>query len=181
VNTRFERLPLAAEEESKPYAHLYYRELTPVPGDVLRDIESGPIDPRDALAVADVNALLTPGYMARETGYCFLADGSGYTAVLTRMPGVTGEMLQWWLCRHPLEDLRYKIRYPGAHTAIGDIGIGVRGESPFPVADTVCHLFVTRSNTPSPRDLKPVLSLTPKHGSLILNSQLPWAARQKIC
>jgi len=129
MNMSTKRPRLTAEEETRPYAHFYYQEMAPVSEDVLRDIESGPIDPRDALPIADVNHLLNPGYLARETGYCFLPDGSGYTAVLTRMPGVTGKMLEWWFCWHPLEDLRYKIWYPGAHT-----GISVR--DPKRAADT---------------------------------------------
>jgi phloretin hydrolase len=118
MNTDRHLPDLAEEEKAKPYARFYYREPAPIPDDVQRDIDSGHIDPRNALAIADVNELLNPGYLARETGYCFLPDGSGYTAVLTRMPGVTAKMLEWWFCWHSLEDLRYKIWFPGAHTAI---------------------------------------------------------------
>lgn len=44
-----------------------------------------------------------------------MPDGSCYVAVLTRMQGVTGDMLDWWFSWHALESLRYKIWYPGSH------------------------------------------------------------------
>ncbi|MBN2160626.1 MAG: hydrolase [Spirochaetes bacterium] len=114
------RIPdLSDDEKSRPYARYYYREPARVADDVLSAIESGPIDPADALPFERKNGLLDPGYHAKETGYCFLPDGSCYVAVLTRMPGVTGEMLDWWFSWHALENLRYKIWYPGSHTGIG--------------------------------------------------------------
>lgn len=34
-----------------------------------------------------------------------MPDGSGYIASLTRMPGVTLEMIEWWFAWHGLESL----------------------------------------------------------------------------
>ncbi len=61
------------------------------------------------------NDLLNPGYSSLENGYCKMSDGSVYVAVLTKMPNVTGEMLDWWFWWHPMDPLRYKIWYPEAH------------------------------------------------------------------
>ncbi len=106
---------LTAEEKTKPYADYYYRKPAPVPEDVQSALAAGPIDPSETLAFEKINDLLEPGYHAKETGYCFMPDGSCYVAVLTRMPGVTGDMLDWWFSWHARESLRYKIWYPGAH------------------------------------------------------------------
>lgn len=109
---------LTAAEQAKPYAEFFYRPLAPIADDVVRALRSGPIEPRDALVFERKNDLLNPGYHTCETGYCFMPDGSCYAAALTRMPGVTTHMLVWWFWWHALEDLRYKIWYPGAHVAV---------------------------------------------------------------
>jgi phloretin hydrolase len=107
--------PLSDEERSREYAAMLDRPLAKVPDDIMSAIESGPIDPRDALPFGEKNRLLDEGYLAKETGYCRMPDGSCYAAVLTRMPGVTGDMIDWWFAWHGLEGLRYRIWYPGAH------------------------------------------------------------------
>lgn len=61
------------------------------------------------------NDLLKPGYLPAEMGYCILPDGSGFVAMLTKMPGVTTEMINWWFTWHGLEGLRYKIWDPDEH------------------------------------------------------------------
>lgn len=115
-NDRFQT-GLTIEEKGKPYAEYYYRPLACINDDVMRALRSGPMDPKDALPFEHKNDLLQPGYHKHETGYCFMPDNSCYVAVLTRMPGVTGEMLDWWFWWHALESLRYKIWYPGSHVS----------------------------------------------------------------
>lgn len=83
--------------------------------EVLDAIEHGPIDPSDALALADAEALLDPSPLPVETGWCTLPDGVGYVAVRTAMPAVTGEMVDWWFDWHPRESLRYRVWHPRAH------------------------------------------------------------------
>ena len=50
---------------------------------------------------ADLDRLLDPAPLAVETGWCTLPDGVGYVAVRTPMPGVSGEMVDWWFDWHP--------------------------------------------------------------------------------
>jgi phloretin hydrolase len=106
---------LTDEERSREYAAMLDRPLAKVPDDIMSAIESGPIDPANALPFGEKNRLLDEGYLGKETGYCRMPDGSCYTAVLTRMPGVTGDMIDWWFAWHGLEGLRYRIWYPSAH------------------------------------------------------------------
>jgi hypothetical protein len=91
------------------------RPLTPPEPAQAEEIERGPIDPRDALSQEDLDRLLDPTPLPAENGWCLLADGCGYVAVRTEMPGVTGEMVDWWFDWHPRESLRYRVWHPLAH------------------------------------------------------------------
>jgi hypothetical protein len=97
---------------------LLERPMTPPAEDVASAIEAGPIEPSEAIPAAQLERLLEPGELAAETGWCRLADGSGYTAVRTLMPGVDGEMLDWWFDWHPHDPVRYRVWFPGAHANI---------------------------------------------------------------
>lgn len=63
----------------------------------------------------DINQLLDDGYLACENGFCRLPDESTFVAVLTQMPGVTLEMIDWWFWWHAAEPIRYQIWYPAMH------------------------------------------------------------------
>lgn len=108
---------LTKEEQNKPYAKYFSRTPTWLPDEVMNAIKAGPMKFEDALPFEHMNDLLSPGYKTRETGYCTMPDNSFYVAVLTQMPGVSGEMIDWWFWWHALENLRYKIWYPGSHLA----------------------------------------------------------------
>ncbi|MBN1849662.1 MAG: hypothetical protein JW932_13880 [Deltaproteobacteria bacterium] len=56
----------------------------------------------------DVNQLLKPGYMPIETGYYQLPSGHIHVAVLTRMPGSKGRMVDWWFEYH-LDSAAYEM------------------------------------------------------------------------
>jgi len=91
------------------------RPMTPPAGDVLKAIERGPVDPATALPLADAARLLDPAPLEVETGWCWLPDGTGFVAVRTPMPAVTGEMVDWWFDWHPRAADRYRIWHPQAH------------------------------------------------------------------
>ena len=94
---------------------LLTRPLTPPDRAVLAAIERGPIDPADALPLTQLDRLLDPAPLAAETGWCRLPDGTGYVAVRTAMPGVSGELVDWWFDWHPRDPLRYRVWHPSAH------------------------------------------------------------------
>ena len=104
--------------KSKPYAHYFNTEVR-IPDDALPAVMSQ-IDPADALTTSanDLNKLLEPGYLPGETGYCGLADGSGYTASLVRFPGSTSAMFRWWFWWHSFESERYSLWHPWCHCSI---------------------------------------------------------------
>lgn len=109
------RPELTAEEKNSPYAKYYEMPITPIPEEKLKILQSGPMDPKDALKVEDRNKLFDPGYFDQEVGYCVMENGTGYLANLTKLPGVTAQMFEWWFAWHGLEDMRYRIWDPEDH------------------------------------------------------------------
>ena len=67
------------------------------------------------LGLRAANELLEPGYLALENGYARLDDGVLYVAAHTPMPGVTGEMIDWWFAWHGEESARYQLWHPRDH------------------------------------------------------------------
>jgi len=74
-----------------------------------------PIDQSEVLDRKDINLLFDTGYLNTENGYRRNDDGSHYTAVLTPMPNVTIEIIDWWFWWHAAEPVRYQIWYPEMH------------------------------------------------------------------
>lgn len=124
--------PLSDAETRKPYSKYYYEGAkSPAPETMAQIVWGAPMDPADALLPDQVDALLEPGYLPRESGYCVLPNGVGYAAALTKMPGVTPQANNWWGPWHEQEDLRYKLWCPGSHIRVGpswaqeNVGMGL--------------------------------------------------------
>jgi len=109
------RVPVTEQEKERKYYKYFNDELTPVDMNKVNSVLKGPITPDKALSFKDRNKLFEPGYFEVETGYCVMPDGTGYVSNLTKMPGVTVEMFDWWFAWHCLDNLRYKIWDPEDH------------------------------------------------------------------
>lgn len=110
---------LTPEEKAKPYSKYYRLGLSVPDPDLMEQLRPDkPLDPEQALMPENLNDLLDPGYLEGETGWCVLPNGAGYVAVNNKMPGVTADMVNWWMWWHSLESLRYKIWWPKAHLGI---------------------------------------------------------------
>lgn len=109
------RPPLSAAERKLSYAKFYDLPLTPVDPAKLKVLANGPLNPAEALPIERRNDLFLPGYLPGETGFCVLENGAGYISNLTKMPGVTPAMFDWWFAWHSLEYLRYRIWDPEDH------------------------------------------------------------------
>lgn len=114
---------LTEAELAKPYAKYFDRPMTAAPQEIYDFLAKGPINHADALPIARRNDLLREGYLPAERGWCVMPDGSAFVAGLTKMPGVTSDMVAWWFAWHGLADLRYMIWDPDEH-----YGIHVRPE-----------------------------------------------------
>jgi len=106
---------LSAAEKKKSYARFMDRPMVPAPGKIYDFLAGGPMDPALATPIEQRNDLLNSGYLPAEMGYCEMPDGSAYVSMLTKMPGVSSEMIDWWFAWHGLEGLRYMIWDPDEH------------------------------------------------------------------
>lgn len=125
--------PLTKEEERLPYASFYYR---PVPKPEQRILEALRPENRKpsswGIPAQEFERILRPEPL--ENGWCVMPDGSGFSMVTVKMPGITEEMIQFWNGWFHTADIHYKIWFPGFHmkhveTMIEDLGWGMtRGE-----------------------------------------------------
>ncbi len=122
--------PLCPEERALSYSKYYDLPMESPDPRSLQIWNQGPIDPKLALRIEDINDLFKPGYLPGEQGYCILEDGTGYIANYVRMDGVTAEMVDWWFTWHFIAppsvpkgngNLRYKIWNPNEHWDTGPL------------------------------------------------------------
>lgn len=103
-------------EAALPYAKYFHRPLASIPKEKL-DIWNAPA--AGALLARPIEARDSfLDYYSRglESGFCVASNGTGFVANSTFMPGVTGEMMDWWFGWHSVEsDLRYKLWDPEDH------------------------------------------------------------------
>jgi phloretin hydrolase len=109
------KVPVTEADQVKSYFKYYNESMVPAARERYEEVLKGPIDPRKALKFKDRNDLFKPGYLEAEVGYCVMEDGTGYVANLTKMPGVTVEMFDWWFAWHGLDNLRYSVWNPDDH------------------------------------------------------------------
>jgi hypothetical protein len=106
------------------------RPMTAPEAKVLEALDE-PIDPAEAQPADDLDLLLGPADLTGECGWCALPDGCGYVAMRTAMPGLTGEMIDWWFDWHPRDPLRYRIWHPLAHRSNRVEPAAKPGDKPF--------------------------------------------------
>jgi len=92
------------------------RANAPMPKEHLEILKSGKeISTEAILPRNEINQLFNDGYLIAENGFRRLEDGSAYITVLTPMPNVTIDMINWWFWWHAKEGRRYQIWYPDMH------------------------------------------------------------------
>jgi len=106
---------LRRELRGRSYERFFRWEMDPLPDSVEEALRKGESRAGDALPRAEAAQLLEPGYLPLETGWARLADGRVHVATLTRFPGASGAMIDWWFGWHGEETERYKLWHPQAH------------------------------------------------------------------
>ncbi len=109
----------AGDLDGKPYAKYWNPIMQPLQEQVHHAVVNGAEAPELGFPIEQADLLGKPGYLALENGTTRLDSGEIFVAVLTRMPGVTGEMFEWWMGWHYMENQRYKLWHPRAHLANG--------------------------------------------------------------
>ena len=108
----------ADERRRSPYREFYRDRLAPLSPQARQAVDAGVVAPELLPPVERAAALQAPGYQPVETGYTISADGAARINVLTRMPGVTPAMWDWWFGWHGSEAQRYKLWHPRAHVDV---------------------------------------------------------------
>lgn len=109
------KVPVKPEDKSKTYFKYYEMDMTQLTPEQNMAVKNGKGDPSNALILENRNDLFKTGNLPGEEGFFVMPDGSGHVAHRTLMPGITGQMLEWWFAWHPLDDLRYIIWDPEDH------------------------------------------------------------------
>lgn len=89
--------------------------MAPADPAALAAVSGGPSDPAGVLELGAMDRLLDPAPLPVENGWWRRSNGTQQVAARTPMPGVTGEMIDWWFSWHGEDGLRYRIWHPGAH------------------------------------------------------------------
>lgn len=102
-------VPVTEEQKKSPLYAYYEMDIDPVPPELLGRIMTEKFNDGDVLLFEDKDKLFDDGYLPGEFGV-FKLPGGGYSiANLTKMPGVTPDMFDWWFAWHGLDPLRYAI------------------------------------------------------------------------
>lgn len=111
------KVGVSEEEKKLSYYKYYEQDLAPVPAEKIAVLQGGPITPEKCIPFEERNKFLKgEADEYAKIGYGVAANGTGLVCNTTYMPGVTGEMLDWWFPWHSVgSDLRYKIWDPEDH------------------------------------------------------------------
>lgn len=110
--------------KDKPYAKYLDVSMEPLDEDLVEEIEDSEGEEEDALEIKDRAKLMSVESYPAKTGYYPLEAGGMLVASNVFMPGVTGEMMDWWGPWHSLDPIRYQIWAPEDHVNVEVDAIG---------------------------------------------------------
>lgn len=110
------RVGVTKEEKNLSYYRFFEKELAAVTKEKLEILEKG-VSEKKSVPFESRNLFLAgKDEEFCQVGYGVQDDGTGFVCNATYMPGVTGEMMDWWFPWHSVgSDLRYKIWDPEDH------------------------------------------------------------------
>ena len=116
----FKKVPaLTAEEKKSPYAKFYSEPVAEPAKEIMAALQPGKkFDCKLALAPEDLNKLFMPGTLKVENGYTIMPDGTGFSVIHSKLPGVTADMEAFWKTWIASKDynyLNFKATLPGMH------------------------------------------------------------------
>lgn len=109
------RVPVSMADKEKSYYKFFTQKMASPPQEKLDQITEVSRQAKDALRIQDRNRLFEAGELPGEFGWWTFEDGTAMIANQTFLPGVTGEMFDWWFTWHPIDRLRYAIWDPEDH------------------------------------------------------------------
>jgi len=105
--------------DGKAYAKYWNPVMQPLQPQVAQAVVHGAEASALGFTIDQADLLKESGYLPLENGTTRLETGQIFVAVQTHMPRVTGEMFEWWMGWHYMENQRYKLWHPRAHLANG--------------------------------------------------------------
>ena len=110
------KVGVSKEEKQLSYYRFFEQDLCPIPNEKLEILKQGAsninavsFDQKDLFLKGEDDTYC-------QIGFGVMEDGTGFVCNETYMPGVSGEMLDWWFPWHSVgSDLRYKIWDPEDH------------------------------------------------------------------
>ncbi|MFW6676854.1 DAPG hydrolase family protein [Lacrimispora sp. AGF001] len=111
------KVGVSQEEKNLSYYKFFERPMAEIPEEKLAILINGQGDKKAGVPFEKRNLYLAGNDEEYcQNGYGIHEDGTGYVCNTTYMPGVTGDMLDWWFPWHSVgSDLRYKIWDPEDH------------------------------------------------------------------
>lgn len=103
---------------SKPCAKYWKPDMAPMQAHVQRALLHGIEASELGFPLSETEQLLKPGYLPLESDFTRLENGQIFVSILTKMPCVTGKMLDWWIAWETGENERYKLWQPHAHQSV---------------------------------------------------------------
>lgn len=102
------------------------KKVEPVPAEIIKQLEQP--NQIKTISYQNCDEILTNKELQKQVGYSQLDDGGWYVAMVSQMPNVTKEMIDWWFWWHSQDALRYQMWFPGSHI---DISFGKKDENYF--------------------------------------------------
>ena len=100
------KVPCTNEDKQKSYYKYYAQDVYIGEQEKYDRINKESLDPSLAIRITDRNKLFD-AFPEVDFGWWQFEDGTAMTANPTFLPGVTGEMFDWWFAWHPIDRLRY--------------------------------------------------------------------------
>ncbi|MBX7168506.1 MAG: hypothetical protein K1X74_19370 [Pirellulales bacterium] len=101
--------------DGKPYARHWNPTLGPLPSHIHEALLQGPIAGPLLPPWDEAPRIFESGEPLVDNAYCVGPDGAQRIALVTDMPGVSPNMIDWWFGWHSDEPQRYKLWNPHAH------------------------------------------------------------------
>ncbi len=94
---------------------LLSKPLPEIPAEIRKQLDNPEIT---LTPLEEMNNILRSNALQQEVGYQQFENGDWLVSMTCPLPGITPEMVHWWLWWHCQENLRYQIWFPGEHISI---------------------------------------------------------------
>lgn len=100
---------------NSPYASFYNPDMAPLQEQVAEAVMVGEVAFELMYPIEKAAQIQDEGYWPVENGFTRTPQGGADIFCLTKMPGVTPQMWDWWFGWHGSDHMRYRLWHPKAH------------------------------------------------------------------